>query len=805
MRFIEQATRELRHALRALRQAPSFSITAVLVLALGIGMATAMWTVVDAVLLRPLPVAAPESLVLPRTLDPSGTDVGMTEDELHQVVAASRTISAAAGVAHQGAFTTSVTDGDRALSLKGAWVTGNFFTVLGTRPALGRFFTTAEESATSFNTPIVLSFDTWRRDFGGDSAAIGKSLGNPYTHLRSTIIGVAPPGVAFPAGVEYWTPLVYSILDVVARLKPGAAPGAARGEFLPIMRRLDSMRVANGTQGVRLARAEVRSFTDGVVGNVRPQLQILSAAVVVLLLIACVNVGNLMLLRVTARAGDTAVRRSLGANTIDVVRPMLWESALLAVGGGVLGLGCAIVLIRVLTESAPPEMPRLDVLRTSAIPAALAAVVTLAVLLIAATFPVVAAARTTLASPLRLDWRAGRHTSARRRARQWLVASQLALALILLACAGLLGRSLAHLTAAPLGYRPAHVAMLTIAKPVRPDSTMEEFIALYDRIEPGLRAVPGVDGVTPIVTTPFYGAHVFTGRWAAAGESDAQAAANPLTPFEVGGPDYFRVFGIPLLRGRGFLESDREDAPPVVVVSHSVAERFWPGQDPIGKRMKLVGDTGARVWHTVVGEVGDIRYRDLRVATPSVFAPWRQLFFQGVVAVRLTTPLAASLPALRRAVRSADGEATIARAESLDALIGEQLALPRLSTLLLSAFGLAALLLAAIGLYGTMATAVRERTHEFGIRAALGATPWRLCAGVLRQAAIIAACGGIAGLAGALVVSRALRSQLYELSPRDPIALLVSFGTLLVVALVAAYLPAWRATRVDPARALRGE
>jgi putative ABC transport system permease protein len=805
MRLPERTAREVRHSLRGLRRSPTFTIASLLILSTGIGMATAMFTAFDAVLLKPLPVREPERIVLPRTLDPGGTDVGMTQEELREAVTASHTLGAAAGIAHQGAFTTSVVDGERVLALQAAWVTGNFLELLGVRPALGRFFVPSEEGKPGKPAPVVLSYDTWRRQFNGDSAVIGRRLGNPYTHEQSIIVGVAPAGVAYPVGVEYWTPVVYPILDMVGRLKPGASVAAARMEFLSIMQRIDSVRVANQTAGARLVRADIRTFKQAVVGDVRPQLVALSAAVALLLLIACVNVGNLVLLRTMSRESEIAVRRSLGADAADIVRPLLWECGVLAIGGGVLGLACALLLLRMLTRLAPATLPRLDVLRLSATPFALAAAVTLIALLIAALLPMLAVARGSLAAPLRLDARSGRGTSGRRRLRQVLVASQVALALILVAGAGLLVRSLERLANVPLGYRPAHVSILTLARPVKPDSSQEQFATLYDRVAPEVRAITGITAVTPIVTTPFYGASVFTGRWTAAGETESAANANPTIPFEVGGEDYFRTFDIPLLRGRGFLDTDRATTTPVVVVSRAVAQRFWPGQNPVGKQLKLVGDASANAWHIVVGEAGDIRYRDLRQPVPTIYAPWRQLFFQGVIAIRSTTPLSLLLPPLRRAVHAADPEATIARAETMDGLIDAQLALPRLSTLLLSTFGLAALLLAAVGLYCTMAATVKERTRELGIRAALGATPGRLRANVLSQAAMIAGTGGIAGLLGAFAVSRFLRSQLFDVSPTDPVALIGACVALFGVSLLAAYLPAWRATRVDPAGALRGE
>ncbi len=806
---LERGFREARQALRGLVRAPGFAGTAVLILGVGIGMATVMFVVADAVLVRPLPVVAADRLVLPRTLDPGGVDVGMTQEELKRLGEGSRTMTAVAGVAHQGAFTVAAVDGERTLALRAAWVTGDFFDVLGVRPALGRLFDARDEvqmGSAGDGAPVVLSYGAWQREFGGDSSVVGRRLGDPYTHASSTIVGVAPPGLAYPAGTEYWTPRVYPILDVVARLAPGATPAMARTEFLSIMREIDRRRIAAGRQGAQIASADVEAFTHAVLGDVRPQILVLVAAVALLLMIAAANVGNLVLLRATTREAEMAVRRSLGARTADIVRPVLLESVALAVGGGLLGLALAHALLAALTRVASPaDLPRLDVVRVGAAPLGVAAAVTLGALLIAGLFPTVAAAHAGLAASLRLDARAGRGGGGRRRLRQTLVASQIALALVMLAGAGLLVRSLERLAHVPLGYRPEHLSVLSLATPVNPDSAMSTFVALYERVAPALRALPDVVSVTPIAIEPFYGAQVFTARWAAAGQTDAEAAANPLIPFEVGGTDYFRTFGIPLYRGRAFLPTDRGGAPRVAVVSRAVAARFWPGENPVGKQIRLVGETGADRWLTVVGEAGDIRYRALRRATPTIYVPWRQFFFQGVVAIRTRAPLAALLPALRDAVRSADPEATVARAESMSELVGRQLALPRLATLVLSGFGAAALLLAAIGLYGVMAAAVRERTHELGVRAALGATPGRLRREVLQQAALIAVAGAAVGVAAALVASRFLRSLLFQVTPADPVALAGAAALLLAVALIAAYVPAWRATRADPARALRAE
>jgi putative ABC transport system permease protein len=330
---------------------------------------------------------------------------------------------------------------------------------------------------------------------------------------------------------------------------------------------------------------------------------------------------------------------------------------------------------------------------------------------------------------------------------------------------------------------------------------------LLDRVPPAVRALPRIAAVTPISVGPFFGPQVFNASWEIAGQPFSSSPdLNPRVPIEAGGPEYFRTFGIPLLRGRGFLESDRANTSGVAVLSEAAARLLFQGQNPIGQQIRFSGDTSAdNVWRTVVGIAGDIRYRVLREATPTVYLPSRQYFFQGSIAVRTVGALADVLPALRRAVQEAYPSATIVRVETMDELLTDQLSQPKMNAFLLSAFGLLALLLAAVGLYGLMAFAVSARTHELGVRAALGATPWRLRRDVLRWAILIGGVGTLVGVAGALAVSRLLTSLLFGVSPGDPVALVGVGGLLLAVVLVAADVPARRATRIDPATALRTE
>ena len=796
---------DLRLALRALRRAPTFTATAVLILGLGIGMAVAMFTVADTVLLRPLPVRDQKRIVLPRIVDPRGVDLALAAKDLEELRRASRSMSAVAGEAHQGAFGTVLLEGDRPLVLKAGWVTGNFFDVLGARPALGRLFRTEDESLTEPSV-LVISYDTWQRRFAGDSGVLGRQLTNPYTRRRYTIVGVAPAGLDYPVGVEYWSPTVYGGgLDVVARLVPTATPAAARAEFFSTIG--DMYRKQRTRDWEVVAGAQIRTFSQAVLGDVRPVLQVLTAAVVLLLLLACVNVGSLVLLRMARRGHEIAVRRSLGASTGDIARLLLVESGSLAVAGGGLGFFVALALLRLLLILEPAGLPRIDVIRLGSAPLAAAVGVTLLAVVLVAVFPALTPSRSHLASPLRIDARSGGETRARRRVRHWFVASQVALALVMLAGAGLLARSLERLQRIDLGYRADRLSLLWLAIPVTRADAEARFTALLDRIPPALRALPGITAVTPVEAPPFFGPQIFNAPWEVEGRSSSsEPSQNPRIPIESGGPEYFRTLEIPLLRGRGFLDTDRENAPKVAVVSEGAARLLQLGADPIGQRIRMAaGDTGTGAWRTVVGIAGDIHFRNLREATPTIYLPARQFFSQGLFAVRTVGPLTGLLPAMRRAVHDADPEVDIVRTETMEELLADQRALPRLSTLLLSGFGMVALLLAAVGLYGLMASVVREQTREIGVRMALGATPAQLRRKVLSAALGVTSVGAAVGLAAALASSRFLTALLFQVSPTDPITLAAVCMLLVGVGCGAAYVPARRAMAVDPMVALRYE
>jgi predicted permease len=796
--------RDLRIAIRGLRRSPTFAAATVLTLTIGIGMAVAIFTVFRVVLVERLPVVDQDRVVVLWTENNNGTEFTAGKHVLDAFRRETRTLHDVAGVVHWGATPYPLTDGSRTLLLQQAIVGGNFFDVLGARPALGRLLTRDDEIGGRFQPPsfssaphaMVLSYATWQREFGGDSAVIGRRVTDPYAQWTYTIVGVAPPGLDYPRGVSEWVPIgrdaTPSVL-AIGRLRPDVSPDAARAEYLAAMRRLEPRATFRG--------AVVHTLTDEVLGNARPAIVILTAAAGLLLLVACINVGNLLLLRATERGREIAIRRAIGASFGDVVRQLMVESLVLAVAGGLLGLGCAAALLRVLLALAPAELPRADAIGVSGAPVLAAIAVTTLALLAFGLAPALVAARADTTKGLRPDSRAGQESRGRRRARELLVVSQAALAVIMVSGAGLLGRSLARLQRLDLGLEASHLAFFAVALPASIDDTADRFFPLGDALFPRLRAVPGIAAATPVIIPPFIGANVWQRPFQAEGQSPSEARDNPAIAMEAGNADYFRTLGIPLLRGSGFSSVADPGGPLEAVVSESVARRLWPGVDPIGKRIQY-DSTG---WRTVVGVTPDLHFRTLRDATPTVVLRWRQNFWQGNVAVRTTRDFASVLPAIRRAVHDIEPRATVWQAQTMDDFLAGPLAQPRTSALLLAAFGVVALLLAAVGLYGVMAALVRQQTREIGVRIALGATPARLRRDVLARALGVVAIGAALGLVGALVTTRLYGALLFEVSPTDPGALVGACVLLIGVGLAAAYLPARRATRVDPALALRAE
>jgi len=824
--MIDSLRRELVYAGRSLRRAPAFSITAILILALGIGMTSAIFNVFQTVLVDRMPVRGEDRIVeLSGVGRGAASEVPLDPSQFRRFRDHARTLESVAAMAHWRIVSDAFADNGRPVILRETVVTENFFQVLGAAPALGRLFRRGDEvrwGGDQFqDARAVLSYGAWQRLFGGDSSVIGRHLEEPKIGWRTTIIGVAPPGLDYPRGVEYWVASQYGSVDVVGRLTARATAGSARAEFLTF---LDNDPEFAHALGARTIGAQVHSLRQMVTGDARPAVLVLSGAVGLLLVLTCANVGNLLLLRAAGRAREMAIRRAIGATAVDLFRQLLIESMLVAAGGGIIGVALARVLLAGVVRLAPTSLPRSDLIALGPHSLLIGALVTGLTVVLFGVLPSLVALRVNRASPLRSDTRSGTEGKAMRRSRQALVACQLALAVIVLAGAGLLARSLARLTDLDLGYSPARLSLLSVSLPwqkmfadCRPHGTSlstadsmrwgQCFNSLnldtHDRVMALLRMTPDVAGVSPIAAPPFLGSNVFMGKIVGSNQTEAEAKTNPWFGLDFVGPEYFRMLKLPILEGRAFTDADREGTPLVAIVTSGVAHRMWPNESALGKRFHDPGQASPDSLVTIVGVVPDIHFREYREATPTVFRPFRQDFAQGYFLVSTRGSPAGSLAAMHRAVH--DAGLVFVSARPMSGLIAPELTPARFDALLLSLFATAAVVLAAIGLYGVVSSAVNQQTRELGVRMALGATPETVRRMVLGRAVIGAGTGVAIGVAGAAAGSRLLGSLLFEVSPVDPATLIGATLLLLGVAVFAAYLPARRATKIDPVQALRAE
>jgi predicted permease len=808
--WLDAVLRDARIAVRGFRRAPVFALVAILTLALGIGLSTAVFTVADALLLRPLPVQDQNRLVVLWGEDRNQgfNHYPLRVADAREFAQRTRSFERAAFVAYYGAVPKPVRDGDQLTHLRRALVSGEFFDVLGTHPVLGRALR-ATDNVRGAAPVVVLSYSAWQERFNGDPHVLGRQLRMYEDGVVYTIVGVMPQGLDYPHGTDIWAPLIPStspaalsdiaLLDVIGRLRPNATPASARSELTTFFGRAEARSWEHDLRGV------VHTLPQLVLGDVRPALLAFAAAAGLLLLITCINVANLLLVRGLARMREIAVRSALGAGRRRVVVQLLVENALLAIAGGALGVAVAAGAVRSFVAFAPAGVPRLDEIHLNATALAGAVAITGLAMLLFALAPAVMTSRIELQQVLRSDTRqSAGHRS--RLATEGLAVGQVALALLVLSAAGLIGRSLIKLERAKLSLDSSHLLIGALAIRFDQYDSVAKQTAMLRQLLPRLRAIPGVQGVSPVVAAPFSGLGGWDGRPTAEGQTADEAAANPMLNMELVAPDYFSTLGVALLRGRGFTDADREGTLHVVVLSQSAARHYWPGANPIGKRLRLGADSAQAL--TVVGIVPDTRYRSLREARPSIYFPLRQSFFPyapTTLAIRTSGPPAELVPTIRRVISETTPGVALASAAPFETYLDAPLAQPRLNALLLAVFAGAAVMLAAVGLFGVMATMVRQRTRELGVRMALGATAGDLRRMVMRRGLAIAAAGVGAGLAGALLANRLLSAMLYQVSPTDGLTLAVVAGVLLAIATIACVIPARSITRIDPVRALRAE
>ena len=807
-RWIDSLRQDSRYAIRTLRKGPAFSIIAAVTLAVGIGSTTTMFAVVNGVLLRKLPVREQDRIVVVWTEDVTSRGHWPFSYGAFSALRDQRgAFESLAGVDYNGAWSMPAQVGDVATALGAGIVAGDFFGVLGVKPLLGRVLRT-EDDVVGGPHVLVISYGLWRRVFAGDSHVLGKTL--RVNSVSYAIVGVLPQGFEYPKGADFWTTLALVVpdwernptqptLDLVGRLRSGASAAQAVAEVNAAIKRL----VPDGHDW----RAVPHPFSDVIVGDVRPGILVLSAAALLVLVLASVNVGGLLLVRGEARAREFAIRSALGAGKPRVIRQLLTESLVLAGIGGFAGILLAVLAVRVFPAIAPPEIPRVNELRIDTTVLAF----TLSASLVAALLCGLAPARGVARADLGQTLRAGNQPLAGSPWRRFAVVGQIGLALLVVAGAGLLTRSLLFLSRVDMGFTTDGLLFVRPQTPPAKYSDVQHVRDLVDRLVLRVRALPGVVAVSPASHFPFSSIGAINMTYSAEGQDRRAAAANPFLNFTAAGPNYFHTIGLPIRKGRGFSAQDRAGSPLVVVVSEAVARHTWAGQDAIGKRLKFGAPDDPQPWRTVVGIAADTRYRDLLNVHANIYVPDLQpptpdgVWLPTNLAIRSASSVKELLPSVRNAIKQIDPDVAVLSATSMTDLLDTELVRPRFNTALLDVFAALALVLAVTGLYGVMGTHVSQRTREIGIRMALGAGSSAVSRQVVWQGMQLAFAGVAAGLAAALVGTRLLRSLLFGVSPADPLTLVLATLLLLLAALVASYVPARRATCVDPMVALRYE
>jgi len=798
--------RDSRHALRALLGTPAFTAIAALTFGLGIGVNTAVFSVFNGVLLRPLPYPEPDRLTM---VWMDNRQQGIKEDitswpNYRDWRDQNSSFAVMAG------FTASafnLTGADEPERLQGAQTTANFFEVMGVRPLLGRLYTEANETPGNDGV-VLLSYGLWQRKFAGAADVLGKTMN--LNGRGFEIIGVMPASLQVPAEAQLWKPLAPDEgtrtargafwLPVIGRLKPGIRLEQAQTEMTGIATRLEQTYPSNQGFGINLVPLHRQ-----LVGDIERSLVVLLAAVGFVLLIACANLGNLMLGRTAARRKELAIRTALGASRARLVRQIVTEALVLAAIGSALGLAFSYWATRLVVRIGGDSIPRPDAIaidgRVMLFTLAIAAVAAL----LAGIAPALQASKPAVVENLREGGREG-GTGASRRTRQVLIAAEVALAFVLLAGAGLLLRTLWSMQQMDRGFSPSGIATMRLSLPGASYAGPPEVRAFYSRLLERVRALPGVESAAT-------GSGVLMPLLANSGimtiENRPPAPGPQIEyPREIVSPGYFETLGVRLAAGRTFTDQDHADAPLVTVVNETFARDAWPGQDPLGRRIKFGGAQSKAPWLTVVGVIRDLRRSDdvRRVVRPEVYMcalqnpPRSQMLL-----VRTATDPDAIVASVRREVQAINPQLPLFGIGTLEGQISETLSTPRFRAVLLAGFALIALMLATIGIYGVTAHAVGQRTHEVGIRMALGAASRDVLALMVIQHLKPALIGAAIGVAGAVILGQSLRTLMFGIKATDPMTFVTMAAVLVAVTVVACWIPARRATRVDPLVALRAE
>lgn len=821
--FLETLLQDLRYAARVLVKDRSFSLLAVVTLALGIGASTTVVSVLNAVLLKPLPYDGVDRIVFPWRLPPPTAEVGFDvypwgRLDFLTLSESPRTFE------HLGAFLGSsfnLTGRGEPARFDGARVSAGFFSVLGVAPELGRTFR-EEEDRPGAAKVVVLSHRLWRDRFGGDLAILGRAIdldGAPHT-----VLGVMPEGFSFPqsAGMpdvfvlppksELWVPLALSQgprvrgepaeLAVIGRLTPEANLEIAQAELDRFSDRMEEQI----PQAKGWFHARPVPIGEQLLGRTERPLLLLVGAVAVLLLIACSNVASLLLARSCARNQELALRTALGAGRGRLVRQLTTEHLVLAVLGGAAGLLLAVGGVEIVKAFGPANVPRLASVSVDAGVLAFSIGLTFITGILFGMAPAWAVAREDLVASFHGTGGRSAAIGGRSRAHRTLLVTEVALALVLVIAAGLLVRTFVHLTTVDAGFDPAHVLTFELTLPSASYTDEDRIVSLYRDALERLRAIPGVESVGIGETVPMGGAGESTGLRIPE-RADPAATEPPYANYTIVSPGYLGAVGTPLLRGRDFLETDTATSMPVAMVSAAMARKYWPGEDVIGRQVGLP----IRPFDmTIVGLVADVKHVSLREEPgPEIYVPYTQKPWPSMltmhVALRAHGDPAALTESVREAIRGADPDIPLAAVTTLETIVADSMAQPRFSTLLVGGFGLLSLLLASVGLYGAVSYSVASRSRELGIRLALGAPKRRVFALVMRESVRLTALGIAIGVALALLLLRTMASFLYGVESSDAVTFVSLSLLFLAVTLVASYVPARRAVRVDPVNAMRTE
>ena len=804
---------DVRFGLRLLWKRPGFTAVALAVLALGVGANTAIFSVVNAVLLRPLPYPESERVVRVYTTDAKRNIRKYPTSYLNFADWRERS-GAFEHVAAHASTGAAVNFGDTPESVEGVYASADLFPLLGVSPALGRTFTREEERPGS--NVVVLSHGIWERRFGGDPAVVGRQF--LFDGESTTVVGVMPEGFKFPVDVEevqYWTPFNpetptnkergNNYLSVVARLKPGVSVEQGQAEMEAVTGRLEQeYKDKNAGRG-----ANVVSMYEDLVGDVRPALYVLLGAVGFVLLIACANVANLLLARSASRQKEIAIRTALGAGRWRIVRQLLTESVILSLVGGAAGLLLALWGTDLLVAAVPEDIPRLTEAGVDARVLFFTLGVSVVTGLVFGLFPALQASRPDLNESLKEGERGS--TAGHGRLRGALVVAEIAVALVLLVGAGLMVRSFWQLRQVETGFEARNVLTMQLSVVAKEDEGPKALNFLED-VAGRVRSLPGVEAVAFSNGLPFAGAVeqwlTVEGKQNSSGEPLGLISVQYLTT-----PDYFRALGIGLVRGRSFTEQDRQDAQLVAVIDERLAEKVFPGEAAIGQRFKTGGGAGP---YEIVGVVEHVKHYGLEgevPVDPQFYIPLSQVPAKSLplqvgrtsLVVRTKGDPAALAPAVRQQVLAADPNQPVYNARTMEQIVAASTAQRRFSMTLLSIFAAVALVLAGVGIYGVMSYTVTQRTHEIGIRMALGARTENVRRLAMRQGLTPAFVGVVVGVIGALAATQLAASMLYGVAPRDPLTFVGVVALLVLVALGASWLPARRASRVDPIVALRAE